>query len=73
VVAGSPPLVKFGVPVQYVAGGSAKKNTAFAFTSVRIQGETAEVELKYPPEGIVGKATLVSSCRPMDKRWRQGR
>lgn len=58
VVADSPPLVKFGVPVKYVANISAEKDSALVFAGVRVQGDTAEVHLRYPPEGIIGKVTL---------------
>lgn len=65
-VIGHPALKKFGVPVEYIPENSPKINMALVFTSVSIQGDTAEVHLKYPPEGIVGKAILIRQ----DTRWK---
>jgi hypothetical protein len=65
-VVGRPALQKFGVTVEYIPENSKKITTAVVFTRVSIQGDTAEVQLKYPPEGIVGKATVIRQ----DTRWK---
>jgi hypothetical protein len=60
----SPPLMKFGEPVQFVSEAGDKP--CFEFTTVKIDGDMATVAFRYPVEGIAGSATL----RKVGSSWR---
>jgi hypothetical protein len=60
-----PPLVKFGVPVQYVSRDELKEKSRpyLEFSTVVISEDRAHVEFLYPPEGLAGKVDLFKDAR----------
>ena len=60
-VAGEPGLSKFGEPVRYVTRAEAGDRPWFEFTALKVEGETARAEFRYPVEGVDGRVELRKS------------
>jgi len=55
-----PALVQFGMPVMFVAPKETQKGEAFLkFVKTEVAGDKANIEFKYPIEGVKGIVSLV--------------